>query len=189
MKVIIASVIYFVAVIIISHFFAPPEYKWTQNTISDLAAQGLKYQWIMQAGFIGFGVLLNLGFILKFAEAGRISYPDLLVMIYGLAILLSGFFSAAPFLEGVKYSVPASKLHSLFATVAGIAFTIGIFYRAVTAPTHAERWMHVIFFLLVSGFSALFGLCENGVIELGKGLAQRSLYMVSFLWLVLSQLS
>jgi hypothetical membrane protein len=187
MKVILASVIYFVAMIVIAHFFAPSRYRWTQNKVSDLAAQGLKYQWIMRAGFIGFGVLLNLGFLLKFVEAGKVSYPDLLVMVYGLAILLSGFFSTAPFLEGVKYSVPESKLHSLFATMAGISFTIGIFYRAVTAPTPAERWIHMIFFVLVTGFSLLFGLCENGVIQLGKGLAQRGLYLVSFIWLVLSQ--
>ena len=187
MKVILASVIYFVVVIVIAHFFAPPAYRWTRNTISDLAAQGLKYKWIMQAGFIGFGVLLNLGFVLKFIDARKVSYPDILVMVYGLAILLSGFFSTAPFLEGVKYSLPESKLHSLFATVAGISFTIGIFYRAVTAPTSAERWMHVLFFVLVTGFSMLFGLCENGVIQLGKGLAQRGLYLVSFIWLVLSQ--
>ncbi|MBN2257570.1 MAG: DUF998 domain-containing protein [Anaerolineaceae bacterium] len=184
---IIASISYFIAVIVFSHFFAPPQYQWTQNTISDLAAQGLKYQWIMQAGFIGFGVLLNLGFIMKFVEAGKVFYPDLLVMVYGLAILFSGFFSTAPFLEGVKYSLQESKLHSLFATVAGISFTIGIFYRVITAPTPTERWMHVSFLVLVTGFSMLFGLCENGVIELGKGLAQRGLYLVSFIWLVLSQ--
>jgi hypothetical membrane protein len=187
MKVILASVIYFVAVIVIAHFFAPSTYRWTHNTVSDLAAQGLKYQWLMQAGFIGFGLLLNLGFILKFVEAGKVSYPDLLVMVYGLAILLSGFFSAAPFLPGVQYSVRAASLHSLFATLAGISFTIGIFYRSVTAPTPAERWIHLIFFVLVTGFSLLFGLCENGVIQLGKGLAQRGLYLVSFIWLVLSQ--
>ncbi|NUM43275.1 MAG: hypothetical protein HUU38_01100, partial [Anaerolineales bacterium] len=42
-------------IIIIAHFFAPPEYVWTQNTISDLAAQGVEHQWLMQVGFIGFG--------------------------------------------------------------------------------------------------------------------------------------
>lgn len=54
-KMIAIAIVYFIVIIIIAHFFAPPEYNWTQNTVSDLAAQGLKYQWIMQAGFIGFG--------------------------------------------------------------------------------------------------------------------------------------
>ena len=188
MKAIIASVIYFVAVIVIAHFFAPPGYRWTRNTVSDLAAQGLKYQWIMQAGFIGFGVLLNLGFILKFIDARKVSYPDLLIMLYGLAILLSGFFSTAPFLEGVKYSEQESKLHSLFATVAGVCFTLGILIRLLTAVTPGERWLHIVFLILVMGISLTFGLAENGTLALGKGIIQRSLYLISFGWLLISQL-
>lgn len=91
MKMITVSVIYFIAVILLAHFFTPPEYRWTQNTISDLSAQGLKYQWIMQAGFIGFGLLLNLGFAQKFIAAQKVSYPDLLIMLYGLAIFFREF--------------------------------------------------------------------------------------------------
>jgi hypothetical membrane protein len=187
MKMVTVSIIYFIAVIVLAHFFAPPEYKWTQNTISDLAAQGLKYQWIMQAGFIGFGLLLNLGFVQKFIAAQKISYPDLLIMLYGLAILLSGFFSTEPFIKGLSYSVQESNLHSLFATVAGIAFSLGIFYRLVTAPTPGEKWMHGIFLLVVIGTSLLFGLSENGLLPVAKGIVQRSLYLVSFIWLLLSQ--
>ncbi len=187
MKIIPIAVIYFIAVIIIAHFFAPPEYNWTQNTVSDLAAQGLKYQWVMQAGFIGFGLLLNIGFAQKFIATQKVSYPDLLIMIYGLAILLSGFLSTEPFIKGVSYSVKESNLHSLCATVAGFAFTFGIFYRLVIAPTSGEKWLHAIFFLLVMGTSLLFGLSESGVLPIAKGIIQRSLYLVSFIWLFLSQ--
>jgi len=187
MKMIQFSILFFVAVIVLAHFFTPPEYNWTQNTVSDLAAQGLKYQWIMQAGFIGFGLLLNFGFVQKFIAAQKVSYPDLLIMLYGLAILFSGIFSTAPFIKGVSYSVQASNLHSFFATTAGISFSLGIFYRLVTAPTSAEKWQHAIFLVLVMGTSLLFGLSENETLPLAKGLVQRSLYLVSFLWLFLSQ--
>jgi hypothetical membrane protein len=187
MNLIRFSIFYFVAVIILAHFFTPPQYRWTQNTISDLAAQGMIYQWIMQVGFIGFGLLLNLGFLLKFIAAGKISYPDIFIMLYGLCILLTGFFSAAPFLEGVKFSVQEGNLHSLFATAAGICFTIGIFLRLITAPTLAERWQYGIFLLLVTLTSLSLGFAENGIIPVGKGIVQRSLYLVSFIWLFLSQ--
>lgn len=187
MKMIPTAVIYFIAVIISAHFFASPEYNWMQNTVSDLAAQGLKYQWIMQTGFIGFGVLLNIGFVQKFIATQKVSYPDLLIMLYGLAILLSGFFSTEPFIQGVSYSVQESSLHSLFATAAGFAFTIGIFYRLVTASTLGEKWLHAVFFLLVMGTSLLFGLSENGLLPIAKGIIQRSLYLVSFIWLFVSQ--
>lgn len=186
MKIAQFAIIYFVAVILIAHFFAPREYYWAQNTISDLAAQGLKYQWIMQAGLIGFGLLLNIGFIQKFIAAQKVSYPDLFIMVYGLAILLSGFFSTKPFTEGVQYSIQESNLHSMFATIAGISFSISIFYRMVIAATPAERWGHAIFFVLVIGTSLLFGLSENHILAIGKGIVQRTLYLVSFIWLFIN---
>lgn len=184
MKLIFFSVFYFVAIIIIAHFFAPPEYHWSQHTISDLAAQGLQYQWIMQAGFIGFGLLLNIGFITKFIAAKKIFYPDLLIMLYGLAVLLSGFFSAAPFLDGVAYSVQEDKLHSIFSQAAGVFFSIGILAYLLLASTPQEKRIHALFFILVIGISMVFGLEENGVFHLGRGLIQRTLYLVSFVWLL-----
>jgi hypothetical membrane protein len=187
MKIIYFSIIYFVGVILFAHFFVPPEYNWTRNTISDLSAQGMKYQRIMQAGFIGFGLLLNFGCAQKFITAQRVFYPDLLIMLYGLTILLSGFFSTEPFIQGVSYSVRESNLHSLFATAAGISFSLGILYRLVTAPTLGEKWLHAAFLVLVIGTSFLFGLSENGVLPVAKGIVQRSLYLVSFIWLFLSQ--
>ena len=51
-KLVIFSVVYFVAVILLAHFFAPPAYNWAKNRVSELASQGYKYGWIMQAGFI-----------------------------------------------------------------------------------------------------------------------------------------
>jgi len=186
MKIIFFSVFYFVAVIIVAHFFMPPEYHWTQNTVSDLAAQGLKYQWIMQLGFIGFGTLLNIGLISKFIAAKQIFYPDALIMLYGLAVLMSGFFSAAPFIEGVAYSVQEDKLHSMFAQAAGVFFSLGILYYLIVSPSK-EKLFHTIFLILVIGISLVFGLEENGVIRLGRGLIQRALYLVSFIWLLTSR--
>ena len=135
MKLIFFAVFYFVAVIVTAHFFTPPEYQWTQNTVSDLAAQGLKYQWIMQLGFIGFGLLLTVGLAGKFVAAKKIFYPDVLIVLYALAVLLSGFFSTKPFLDGVSYSVREEMLHSLFAQVAGLFFGLAILAYLISLPT------------------------------------------------------
>jgi hypothetical membrane protein len=187
MIVIDLSVFYFVAVILLAQWLAPGEYRWTQNTVSELASQGVKNQWLMRAGFIGFGMLLTLGYIQKFTGAQRVALPDLLIVAYGLAILLAGFFSAAPYSAGVSYSVRESRLHSLFASVAGVCFSAGIFLQFLAAPTLAERWQHGVFLFLVTGVSLAFGLAENGTLALGKGIVQRILYLVSFAWLLVSQ--
>lgn len=185
MALIPLAVFYFILVIVAAHFFAPAEHIWSRNTISELAAQGLPNQWIMQAGFIGFGLVLNAGIVWRMIESRMVRAQDILLMVYGAMILLSGFFSTASFIAGGGSSPRESALHSVFATLAGIAFTLAIFAALLAAPTAGARWTHAVFMLLVIAASAAFGLSENGVLPVGRGVVQRMLYLVSFIWLVL----
>ena len=183
----IFSVVYLVAVIVLAHFFSPPGYRWTRNTISKLAAQGHEHKWIMQAGFIGFGLLLNIGIILAFAAAKKVCYPDILIMVYGLAVLVSGFFCTAPIDKSLAYSASEAKLHSVFASAAGVSFSLGILGHLVLSAQPRGRWFHLVFLALTLGSLMLFGLSENGLVGIGQGVIQRVLYTTSFIWLVVGQ--
>ncbi len=180
---ILIAVVYFIAVIVLAHFFTPPIYDWTQNTVSDLASQGHPYKWIMQTGFIGFGLLLTWGVIFHFSKNKR-TYFLFLVAIYGLSILVTGFFCAAPIDPSLPNDLRESQLHSMFATIAGIAMSLGIFWQAVVSANSRERWTRIIFFLLIGGISGLFGLAENHILMIDKGIVQRVLYLVGLAWLV-----
>lgn len=186
-KLVMFSVVYFVAVILVAHFFAHPGYAWAQNTISELASQGHRHKWIMQLGFIGFGLLLSGGLVLKSIDAKRIHYPDILLGLYGLAIIVTGFFCEKPIAATISYSVKEASIHSAFATVAGISLSLGMLGYLLMAATPSERVFHAVFLALVVGFSMLFGLTENETIGIGKGIVQRGLYLVSFVWLLVGQ--
>jgi hypothetical membrane protein len=183
LKPISIAVAYFIAIIVLAHFFVPPLYDWTQNTVSDLASQGHTYKWIMQTGFIGFGLLLTWGVIVHFYKNRR-AYFLFLVAVYGLSILMSGIFCTAPVDPSMSYSVSESKLHSMFAIIAGIAMSLGIFWQFAVSSNHRERWARLAFFILVIGTSGLFGLAENHILALDKGIVQRVLYLVGLAWLV-----
>lgn len=177
------AVIYFVAVIVIAHFFVPPHYDWTQNTISDLGSQGHVYKWIMQAGFIGFGLILTAGVVVHFRRNRRL-YFLFLVAVYGLSVLVTGFFCAAAIDPSILYSVREANVHSMFATVAGLAMSLGVLWQVIVSTNGRERWTRLVFLVLIMGISALFGLAENHILELDKGIVQRGLYLVGLAWLV-----
>ncbi|MBK9927424.1 MAG: DUF998 domain-containing protein [Anaerolineales bacterium] len=177
------AVIFFIVVIVIAHFFAPLNYRWEQNTISDLGSQGHVYKWIMQAGFIGFGLILTAGVYSYFRQNNKL-YFLLFIAIYGLSILMSGIFCAASIDPAISYSVQEASLHSLFATLAGVAMSLGIFWQTMTVSTSRERRIRLVFLLLIGGISGLFGLAENHVLVLDKGIIQRILYLVGLTWLV-----
>lgn len=182
MRYLLPAVVFFVVVIIAAHFFAPPGYQISQNTISDLGSQGHVKKWIMQTGFIGFGLLVLAGIVWKSIDQGSISGPDLAILVYGLSILVTGFFCAAPILEGIQNNIPESRIHSLFATTAGVALIGAITWILFRS---GKDWsVHFFFLISITAISIAFGLAENDLIPIGKGLVQRFLYLVSFIWLV-----
>jgi len=178
------ALLFFIAIIILAHFFAPIEYNWKLNTISDLGAQQYKNAWLMRMGFIGFGVLLSTALLWSFIHTEEKNYSDLLIVVYALSILLSGFFSTAPFIETSTFSIGEDKLHSLFAQTAGITFSFGILWHLLVYSNPNQKIINFIFLILVIGISALVGLSKNRLIPIGLGLIQRGLYVISFIWLL-----
>jgi len=181
---VVAAVIFVVVIILIAQIIAPIEYNWKINTISDLGAQQYKNAWLMRVGFIGFGVLLSVSILWSFVHAEFRNYSDLLIVVYALGILMSGFFSTAPFIEAESFSISGDKFHSLFAQIAGIALSFGIFWHLLVYSSPNQKLFHFVFLILVIGFSALVGLSKNEVISIGLGLIQRGLWLISFTWLL-----
>jgi len=113
MKPLLFLILYFVGVILTAQIFAPPGYVWTQNTVSELASQGHNQKWIMQAGFIGFGVLLPVVFVKKTYNFRQIHYPDMLILVTSLAILVTGIFCTALYHPSIRFSAQQAQIHSI----------------------------------------------------------------------------
>jgi hypothetical protein len=137
----------------------------------------------MQTGFIGFGLLLTWGVIFHLNNNRRV-YFLLLVAVYGLSISMSGIFCAAPIDPSIPNMLRESQLHSMFAIIAGIAMSLGIFLQVIMSANSRERWSRIAFFLLIGGISGLFGLAENHILAIDKGIVQRVLYLVGLAWLI-----
>ncbi len=178
------AILFFITVIIIAHFLTPDEYNWKINTISDLGAQQYKNAWLMRIGFVGFGLLMSIAVLKSFSQSEVKNYADFLIIVYALSVLLSGIWSTVPFFETISFSVSEDQLHSLFAQIAGIAFSIAILWHLLVYSPSEQKWIHFIFFIFVIGFSALVGLAKNEMIPIGLGLIQRGLYLISFGWLL-----
>jgi hypothetical membrane protein len=170
----IVSTLVFVVFIILAQIFAINNYDWTRNTISDLGAQGYSRSLIMRCGFLAFGLALSCGILIN-----GISWRTAPIVIYALCVALTGIFCTKPFVGHISHSVMHAALHSWFAQIAGIAFSIGIFIQLFFTPDIRMKYIHFIFFVLVIGVSITFGLVKTQ-----QGIIQRFLYLLSFIWLV-----
>ena len=64
------AIAYIVILIIAAHIVVGEQYSWHQHSISQLAGQAYPNAWIMQAGFIGFGVLIQVASIGRMRVTG-----------------------------------------------------------------------------------------------------------------------
>jgi hypothetical protein len=173
------SVGLFVGLIIMAHFFTTSPYDWRTNTISELASQQYQYRWIMKIGFILFGGILAIGITNRLISGNGKLVTELPIMIYGLAILISGLYSTKPIVDGIEYSELESKIHSYSAQIAGMAFSIGLLIYGFKETNSNLKIIHFVTFIFVIGLSALFGLMNSNV-----GIIQRIMYLGSFVWLI-----
>jgi hypothetical membrane protein len=173
------AVVWIVLAILIAHLLVPAPYAWTQDTISALAAQGYAQAWIMRLGFIGFGALVSIGAIRRVAANPRRYWPEIGILLYGLAVLLSGVFSTAPFQPSLDYSEPEARLHSIMATFAGITVSLAMLCCAMLEARRAPRIVHLSALALTLLLSMLLGSVPQVT-----GIAQRLLYLVGFGWLI-----
>lgn len=168
------SIIVFVFFIVVAHVFATDNYNFTKNTISDLGAQAYSRKWIMQIGFLTFGMTLATGVFMN-----GFSFRTLPILIYALCVALTGVFCTKPFFQYSSFSETESTLHAVFAQIAGVTFSIGILTQIFFETDKSVKTTHFLFFLLVIGLSISFGLLKNY-----QGIAQRLLYLISFIWLI-----
>ena len=154
--------------------------------MSELAAQGYANAWLMRLGLVVFGLAIMIAMIFRIRGTNRYLMPDTALGIYGLGIMLSGVFSTAPFASGVVFSETEAGIHSFFATFAGVFISLAIisYIFADDAPKH--KAIHAMFAVLVIGLSALFGLAENGTVDIGKGLVQKMMFLAGLSWIVIN---
>jgi hypothetical protein len=174
------SVGLFVVFIIVAHFITTNPYDWRANTISELASQNYKYRWIMKIGFILFGAILAVGITNKLINGNARLLTELPILIYGLAILVSGLFSTKPIVSGIEYSELESQIHSYSAQIAGVAFSFGLLIHGITETNPNLKIIHFLTFLFVVGLSVLFGIINTDI-----GIIQRAMYLGSFIWLLI----
>ena len=172
------ALVYFALVLILAQGRAPNEYSAQRHTISQLASQGYPRRRLMQAGFVIYGLLFTVALLGEIRVSEAPLYRDLPHLVYGLALLPTGFYCAGPFTRGFKFSRREARRHAFWAQLAGGAFGAGIAIHAVLYPRPWGRVFHAGSVLLYAAIAVWFVRSNSH-----KGLAQRLLYGYGSVWL------
>ena len=155
----------------------PPGYSWVFHSISESAAQGQQGAWMARTGFLLFGfAVLRLA---RIRRAGWGLLGTLLLGLFGVFMVSTAAFSHRPWQEGVEFDAFEDVLHSVTASGMGVAFAFGVLavsiHRArASLPTRA-------FDLVAIAAAVVIPMTMAARPDIA-GLAQRSMFLIAYLW-------
>ncbi len=160
----------------IGPIFSVNSYSSVAHTLSQLGAQGAPGRWIVNAGFVTFGLGVFVDALRRF---GSEPLGAACFLVFGGAMALCGVYSHRPIDLALAYDPTEDKWHSVFAMAMGFAFTFGTAWFAWKAgPT-----MHRLAGMAAAATAVVLPLGMVVVPGL-QGLIQRLMFFVSFAWLI-----
>ncbi|MHA1961370.1 MAG: DUF998 domain-containing protein [Candidatus Thorarchaeota archaeon] len=175
----LVSVLYFLVIAIIAHLLTPLEYDWKRNSISELGAQQYQNKWVMQVGLSGFGITIALGSIFRLLELDPTWFVEVPVLVYAGSLMLTGVFCAKPFVQSENYSIREDRLHSVFANLTGISFSAAVALQSMISEEFIGFALNMLILVATLLLSMSFGRSESK-----RGIFQRAIFLVGFLWLI-----
>lgn len=148
-------------------------YSWLENTTSEAGAQGVDGAWVARLGFLLFGAgVLATACLSK----GRWRQPAILLhMIFAACMFSVAAFSTRPWIAGTDFDTTEDFLHSVFASVMGFAFALGVV--AIMVRSRKGRALDatavIASVVLPAGMTAFSSY---------DGLLQRLMFVVAYCW-------
>lgn len=162
-------------VIFILPYFSTKGYSIITNTTSELGAQNTPNAWAMNTIF----VLLGLSAIITaWRTFDGLLLHKIILLVFGISLILTAYFRLGP-IEGGDFNTEHARLHSVFASSTGFAFTILAIATAFVVNNPQERFMAITAAVLATVLSMLMFSVEGY-----RGIWQRGIFILCFAWLL-----
>ncbi len=165
------------AAIALAPLALPPGYDWVRHTTSESAAQSLHGAWVARTGFLLWGLAVVGSAVLLRGRWG--GWGSLALGTFGVMMLGTAAYSHRPWLTGVPYDATEDLLHSVTASVMGLAFAIGVVLVGLRRSP-ASRGSRVLDATAVLSSVALPLAMTVDVAHTGAW--QRLMFVVAYAW-------
>jgi len=158
---------------------APELFSRVHHTFSVLGAQAFDEAWLMNACWIGFGVLVLIVTSLYHQKEDlplAITYP---VIAFAISVILIGIWRSDSNLVEALTDVEEAKDHLIFYTIGLGSMTLGIILHALMSQSKKMKYVHLVFAIIMVILMALLYLTSEY-----QGLFDRLLWAVILIWLI-----
>lgn len=174
-RLIFLSMIILIIVMFVLPFFSVESYSLMTNTTSHLGAQYAPHACIMNVSFMLIGVSCVIESI-RYLKTYWVH--QILLIIFGLGLILTGIFQHAPIVEGISYDMFHDQMHSIFASIVGFSFVMLAFSSSFIETKRKDALVDTVVAILATLFSIIMAI--NPMIA---GITQRIMFIMAFTWL------
>jgi hypothetical protein len=162
--------------IAIGPFLSMPSYSSIRHTTSELAGQRMPNAWIMRMGLFAYGI----GAIaLALFRGGSGFIGTAALTVFGLCLIGTAIWAHKPIDPKLTFSAREDRLHSLFASMMGLAFALAVMAELADGTAFARDWLS--WGALAASIVFPIGMA---IVPSLAGLFQRSIFAVSFAWVL-----
>jgi len=156
----------------------PPSYSAVSMSISESAAQGVRGAWLARLGFVLEGIAVL--WLAREAGGGWGPMARLLFRLFGVMMFAVALSAHRPFEAGVPVDLREDLVHSIAASVMGMAFVVGTLTMAFRRVDGRQR----ITDLMAATLSLALPIAMSAAPAL-QGVFQRVLFAIGYGWFAL----
>ena len=163
-----------------------PGFDHISKTVSQLGVNDRNYPWVMDSGFILFGVLmfpLASGLYLRFSSHFMAKLLWLTLVLCGVGVLLVGVFHAEPDIVLGSW-ISKGMLHNAFAGMAILSLIVAML-AAADIFQHYAAWRRFVLpsVLMAAVTISLVLLFSAGVVDRWLGVFELLFYALALVWM------
>jgi hypothetical protein len=166
----------FVLAAMIGPLFSHPDYSSIAHTMSELAGQAMPDAWIMRLGFVSFGLCTAIAAALRLRDRPCTAVP---LIIFGVAMMMAALWSNAPIDRAIAHSIHEDEVHSIAASLMGVAFAAASAARLWMNAFSLRDWLS--WFALATSIGLPLAMVAFPGVDGGL---QRLMFAISFVWIV-----
>jgi hypothetical membrane protein len=162
-----------------------PGFNHISKTVSQLGVNSRNFPWVIDSGFILFGVLMFLlasGLYLRFSRYFMAKLLWLSLILCGVGVLLVGVFHAEPDIVLGAW-ISEGMLHSTFAGMSILSLIVAML-AAADIFQHYPAWRRFVLssVLLAAVTISLVLLYSTGVVDRWLGVIELLFYTLALIW-------
>lgn len=175
-SILVIAFIVLLIVMFVLPYFSLPGYSIISHTTSHLGAQSTPNAWVMNITFILLGTS---SIIAGWKPLHSYFLVKVFLIAFGMSLVGSAVFHHTPIDENLPADLFHDKIHSVFATITGIAFTLLAVGGSFIVDAKLERYISL--FMGIGATLLSFAMFQYPDYA---GVLQRFMLTLSFVWMI-----